>query len=270
MDINQQIANILLAVKEKKPLVHHITNYLTVNDCANIVLALGGSPVMADDLQEVEDMVGIASSLVINMGTLNSRTIESMIAAGKKANSRGIPVIIDPVGVGATPLRLQTAEMLLREIKPAVIRGNMSEIKVLSGLDVAIKGVDSVADASGGEAIAQSFAKERRCVVAITGKTDIISDGTRLCQIGNGHEMLAQVTGTGCMTTSLVGTYCGATNDYFLGAVAGVMTMGLAGELAQQTLTGTEGIGSFRIKLFDYIYNISATHIQKGGKMHCE
>jgi hydroxyethylthiazole kinase len=267
MVMNKQIANILFAVKEKKPLVHHITNYVTVNDCANIVLALGGSPVMADDLHEVEDMVSMASALVINMGTLNSCAIESMIKAGKKANSRRIPVIFDPVGVGATRLRSQTAEMLLREIKPAVIRGNMSEIKVLSGLNVAIKGVDSIADESDGEAIAISFAKKLGCVVAMTGKTDIISDGKRLCLITNGHEMLAQVTGTGCMTTSLVGTYCGATDDYFFGAAAGVMTMGLAGELAQQTLVGNEGIGSFRIKLFDYVYNMTPDHIQKGGKV---
>lgn len=268
MEMLKKAAASFLNVKDKKPLIHHITNYVTVNDCANMVLALGGSPVMADDVQEVTEMVSIASALVINTGTLNSRTIESMLRAGKKANELGIPVVLDPVGVGATSLRTATVKRIISEVQLAVIRGNMSEIKILSGVNVAIKGVDSVADAEDGETIARNLANKLNCVIAITGKTDIITDGQQVCFITNGHEMLTKVTGTGCMTTSLIGTYCGANEDYFASAVAGVMTMGLAGELA--SLQTAEGIGTYKVKLFDVIYNLSQDRLIKGGKLDVE
>lgn len=267
MELLKKSAESLKALKAKKPLVHHITNYVTVNDCANIVLAVGASPVMADDINEVGDMVSIASSLVLNMGTLNSRTIESIIAAGQKANELNIPVVFDPVGIGATPLRNETAERILNSVRLSVIRGNMSEIKILSGLNVEIKGVDSAADDSNGETIAIETAKRFNTVISITGKTDIISDGSRICLINNGHEMLSQVTGTGCMTTSLVGCYCGAVDDKFTAAVSGVMTMGIAGELAQKMLTSADGIGSFRVRLFDSIYNLTPETLLREGRI---
>jgi hydroxyethylthiazole kinase len=267
MAILQKIAESHQNIKEKNPLVHHITNYVTVNDCANIVLAIGGSPVMADDIKEVEEMVSAASSLVLNIGTLNHRTIESMIAAGRMANRLDIPVILDPVGVGATTLRTDTAKKIIHEVKLAVVRGNMSEMKFLAGMDVAIKGVDSVANEEDGEKIAKKLVEKLGGIIAITGKTDIITDGKKTCLIDNGHIMLSNVTGTGCMTSSLIGTYCGAIKDIFLATIAGVMTMGLCGELAYQSLEKGEGIGTFKVKLFDKVYNLSSDIIMKEGKI---
>lgn len=267
MDMLKAIAENLNQVKAKKPLVHHITNYVTVNDCANIVLAIGASPVMADDSQEVEEMVGFAGAMVLNIGTLNARTIESMLKAGQKAKSLHIPVILDPVGVGATTLRTDTAYELIAKVKPDVIRGNMSEIKVLSGMDVGIKGVDSIADGEDGAEVARNLAQRLECVVAITGKDDIIASTTKLCVISNGHEKLSMVTGTGCMATALIGAYCGAGSDAFIGTAAGIMTMGLSGEIAYREL---EGIGSFKIRLFDAVSNMTADTLLKGGRITYE
>ncbi|TGE31701.1 hydroxyethylthiazole kinase [Desulfosporosinus sp. Sb-LF] len=270
MELRAKISANLRAVKEKSPLIHHITNYVTVNDCANIVLAIGGSPVMADDLEEVAEMVGFASALVLNIGTLNSRTIESMLVAGLKAKELGVPIILDPVGVGATKLRTNTSERLIREVKPDVIRGNMSEIKVLAGLDVAIKGVDSLADEQDSSIVAKKLASELNCVIGITGKTDVVSDGLQVCLLDNGHRILSDVTGTGCMTTSLVGTFCGVTNDYYAAVVAGIISMGLAGEIAQASLHHGEGIGTFRARLLDSIYNLTPEILAQEGKIRYE
>lgn len=270
MNMSETLAAALSAVKEKSPLVHHLTNYVTVNDCANITIAIGASPVMADELTEVEEMVGIASALVLNIGTLNSRTIASMLAAGKKAKSLGIPVILDPVGVGATTLRTKTAQQIIEGVHPTVIRGNMSEIKVLAGLDVQTKGVDSTASAENAEDVAKKLASEWKCIVAITGKTDIVSDGTHVCRIDNGHRILSDVSGTGCMSTSLIGSYCGANQDYLTATVAGIVSMGLAGELAEQSLTPQEGIGTFKIRLLDSIYHLTPESLAKGSKVTCE
>lgn len=270
MKIQEKIFESFKNLKEKHPLVHNMTNYVTVNDCANMLLALGASPVMADDINEVEEMVGISSALVLNIGTLNARTIESMLVAGKKAKLLGIPVILDPVGVGATKLRTSTAEKIITEIKPEVIRGNMSEIKVLAGLDVAIKGVDSVADEQDGAEVAKNLAANLGCIIAITGKTDYVSDGTKVCLIDNGHKILADVTGTGCMTTSIVGAFCGANKDYLIATVAGISAMGLAGEIASDSLINKDDIGTFKVRLFDSINNMTPESLAAGGKITCE
>jgi hydroxyethylthiazole kinase len=262
----KSIAQLLQDLKAQKPLVHHLTNYVTANDCANIVLALGGSPVMADDAGEVSEMAGLASALVINIGTLNERTITSMFTAGKRANELGVPIVLDPVGSGATSLRTKTAERYLKEIKLAVLRGNMSEIKTLAGSVGATRGVDSTEDSSGGKELAVSLARKYKCVVAITGAQDVITDGTRVGLIDNGHPTLAHVTGTGCMATSLVGCFCGVTKDYYLAACAGVMTMGLAGEKAFKA-NGSGGIGSFRVSLMDVIYQMGPDDYLLGGKL---
>ncbi len=267
MESLPKIAQLLAEIKNKKPLVHHLTNYVTVNDCANIVLALGASPVMADDEGEVAQMVGLASALVLNIGTLNDRTIRSMLVAGKKANEKGIPVVLDPVGAGATNLRTETAARFLKVIQLAVLRGNMSEIKTLSGVGGATKGVDSTADSAGGREMAVEMARKYKCVVAITGAQDIITDGTRLALIDNGHPALSQVTGTGCMATSLVGCFCGATSDYYLAACGGIMAMGLAGEWAQGDMKLGRGIGTFRVNLMDAISQMTPEDFIKGGKI---
>jgi hydroxyethylthiazole kinase len=267
MEILQEIADLLLKIKNKKPLVHHITNYVTVNDCANITLAIGASPVMADDIGEVEEMVSFASSLVINIGTLNVRSIESMIAAGRGARAKGIPIIFDPVGVGATQLRTATAKRIIEAVHPSVIRGNMSEIKSLAGLNADIKGVDSIAGEEDGEKVARQLSQELDCVIAITGKQDIIAQGDRVCRIDNGQAILSQVTGTGCMATSLVACFCGVAPDLFVGAAGGIMAMGLAGELSKQSLQTGDGIGTFRVRLFDAVGSMTAADILKGGRI---
>ena len=269
MEIRNEIAELLTEVKIKNPLVHHLTNYITANDCANIVLALGGSPVMADEEREVEEMVSIASALVINIGSLTTLTIKAMLKAGKKANKKGIPVILDPVGIGATSLRTNTVKEIVNEVKVSVIRGNMAEIKILAGLKANIKGVDSREEInSEGERIAVELARLYNCVIAVTGAKDIITDGKKVCIIENGHKMLSQVTGTGCMSTSLVGTYSGVTNDYYLSSIAGIVSMGLAGEKAYKSLKNGEGTGTFRVKIIDNISLLTEKDFREGSKVH--
>jgi len=265
MTLRESIAKCLKEVKDKKPLIHHITNYVTVNDCANMALALGASPVMADDIDEVEEMVLLAAALVINMGTLNARTIESMLVAGKKAKESGVPVIFDPVGVGATNLRTSIAAKIIKDVRPSVIRGNMSEIKMIAGINAAIRGVDSVAEEEDGEYVASTLSRKLGCVVAITGKRDIIANYDRVLVIENGHYLLAQVTGTGCMATTLIGCFCGSGGDLLTATAAGIMTMGLAGEVAERSIKPGEGIGTFRMRLFDAVSGLTPEGLLKGG-----
>ena len=267
MNILQVVAQTLVRVREKRPLVHHVTNYVTATDCANIALAAGASPVMAGDMAEAEEMASIASALVINIGTLTVQSVEAMIAAGKRAVELGIPVVFDPVGAGATRLRTRAAERIIREVRPSVIRGNMSEIKILAGLDVNIRGVDSAADESDSAAVARDLAQKLDCVIAITGKRDIVAQGNDICRIDNGHVLLSAVTGTGCMSTTLAGCCCGALKDSFVGTVAGIAFMGIAGEIAQQSLKAGEGIGTFRVRLFDAIWNMTPEIVLSHGKI---
>ncbi len=269
MDYIQSFSETLELIKKERPLVHHITNYVTVNDCANIVLALGGSPVMADDPKEVEEMVSQASSLVLNVGTLNQRTIESFILAGKKANSLGVPVVLDPVGVGATNLRRKTVEAILREVKLSVLRGNMSEIISIYGSGGTTRGVDSMDDSmKGGKEIGLELARRLKCIVAITGKTDIVSDGERIFLLENGHEILSKVTGTGCMTTSLIALCSGTKCSPLHGAIMGTMIMGISGEKAYEAIGHEKHFGSFRAKLFDAIGSFTLEDIRERGKVY--
>lgn len=271
-DITYQIGQILEEMRQKKPLIHHITNYVTVNDCANMVLAIGASPIMADDIDEVEAITSISSALVLNIGTLNARTVESMLAAGKKANALHIPVILDPVGAGASQLRNQTTERLLKEVKISVLRGNMSEIRFVAGLQSTTKGVDaSESDIKNsvetGRSIAESVAKKLGCVTVITGAADILSDGSRTIRIENGTKLLSNVTGTGCMCTSLVGAFCGAASDFLLAAAGGVLSMGIAGELAAES-AGNKGSGSFHIAILDAISMLNAEMLAGRAKLY--
>jgi len=270
-EIVVEVGKLLNGVRNKKPLVHNITNYVTVNDCANILLAIGASPIMADDIKEATDITKISSALVINIGTLNERTIESMIASGKKANQLNIPVVFDPVGAGASEFRNATTKRILEEVKISVLRGNMSEIKFISGLESTTKGVDaSESDIHIGNEkginVAKNLAEKLKCTVAITGVTDIISDGKRAAVLENGTKMLANVTGTGCMTTALVGAFCGAGSDYFIGAISGIMSMGIAGEIAFEK-AGQLGTGSFHIAIMDAISNLNSEIIENIAKI---
>lgn len=265
------IGHLLNEVRNKKPLVHNITNYVTVNDCANILLALGASPIMADDIKEAADITKISSALVINIGTLNERTIESMITSGKTANELNIPVVFDPVGAGASDFRNATTKRILEEVKISVLRGNMSEIKFISGLEASTKGVDaSESDLKSGNdegiKIAKNLADRLNCTVAITGATDIVSDGKRVAILENGTKMLANVTGTGCMTSALVGAFCGAGSDYFIGAISGITAMGISGEIALEK-AGKIGTGSFHIAIIDAISNLNSEIIENMGKV---
>lgn len=269
MELIKDFDEMLKKIKKDKPLVHHITNYVTTNDCANSVLAMGGSPVMADELEEVEEMVSLASSLVLNIGTLNKTVIKSFIVAGKKANSLGIPVVLDPVGVGATKLRTDTVRHILEEVKISVLRGNMSEIKNIYGIKGLTKGVDSTEDSrEGGIEIALGLAKRISCIVVITGVVDIISDGEKIYRIENGHEMLSKVTGTGCMTSSLIGLCCGTHTNNLLAAVMGTAAMGISGELAYESTQKTDQIGTFRIKLMDAIGSLTIDVFKERMKIH--
>ncbi|MGI6143568.1 MAG: hydroxyethylthiazole kinase [bacterium] len=265
MDLLSKVASLRPLIKEKKPLIHHITNFVTVNDCANITLAIGAYPIMATDKTEVEEIVSMASTLVLNTGTLTPDSVKSMLLAGKKANALGVPVILDPVGVGASRLRKKAVAELLTRVKISVLKGNASEIKFLSGLDTGIKGVDATADSKGSEKAARDLAGQLGCVVAITGKRDILSDGLKTYYVDNGQEMLTKITGTGCMTSSLIASYCAVTDDYLQAALGGLMTMGIAGEVAFRALGSNGGPGTFKTKLFDTIFHLTPATIKELG-----
>lgn len=270
-DILDKVGNLLENVKKKKPLVHSITNYVTATDCANIILALGGSPTMADFSKEVEDIAGIASAVVLNMGIINDDMVEAMIIAGKKANACGTPVIFDPVGAGVAPYRNSVAQRLLKEVKINIIRGNISEIKFISGISSVTKGVDaSESDMNMNNEkkikIAQNLAKKLNCVVAITGVDDIISDGEKNVILSNGTKLLASVTGTGCMTSALCGAYAGAGDDYFIAAISAVLSMSLSGEISEEKNKDI-GLGSFHIGIIDAISTLTPSIIKEKAKI---
>ncbi|MBW7572135.1 hydroxyethylthiazole kinase [Caproiciproducens faecalis] len=266
--ITNEVSNAVRILRETVPLVHNITNYVTVNDCANALLAIGASPIMADDIAEAADISAISSALVLNIGTLNQRTIASMLAAGKKANELGIPVVFDPVGAGASKLRNDATREILKQVKITVLRGNISEVSFVAGLNVSTKGVDA-SEADGGNdavAIAKAVAEQLGCTAAITGAVDVISDGKRVIKIHNGHPMLSKVTGTGCMTSALVGAYAGALRDGLTASVAGVVSMGIAGELAYEA-AGQTGTGSFHIAVINALGRLDSELMEKRAKL---
>lgn len=251
-------------VKEVNPLVLHYTNEVTINDCANITLALGASPLMSYSYEEVDEIVNIASAVVINIGTMNSNRLDLFVQAGKAANKFNKPVILDPVGVFATKTRADFTNKLLNEIKFDVIKGNVSEIKYIGGFDVRGKGVDSFDDGEDITEVIKKVAKKLECVVVATGKTDFISDGEKIIKIDNGTTKLKSVTGTGCMTASLIGSYLGASNDKFNSAAMGVLTMSLSGELADKN---NISIGSFKTELMNNIYEMNEEKLREYGRV---
>lgn len=271
MQIMTETASLLDLIRKREPLIHHITNYVTVNDCANVVLAIGASPIMADDVGEVEEVVALADALVLNMGTLNQRTVASMTAAGKRANDLGIPVILDPVGVGISKLRKTTARKICKDIKVSIVRGNLSEISFLAGEASVARGVDSSREDEKNDSgsVARKLSKELGCIVAVTGAVDVITDGQRMVTVSNGHPMLSKVTGTGCMTTSLVGAFAGVTEDLMEAAVGGVASMGIAGELSYERV-GDKGTGSFHMGIMDALSQIDGEIFRKRAKIREE
>ena len=267
---------ILKNVNKKHPLVHAITNYVTVNDCANMALACGSAPIMADDINEVEEIVSICNALVINIGTLNERTIASMIRAGQKANQLGLPVILDPVGAGASKLRTDTALELLKQVKFAVVRGNISEIKTIDQGSGTTKGVDADSNDALNDGNLDQIVKFTKrlsaktgAVIAVTGAIDVVADQKKAFVIKNGHPMMSRITGTGCMLTMLIGGYCGANPDDLLVATAtAVSCMGLCGELAfEKVWAQKEGTASFRTYIIDFMSNMNAEILERGMKI---
>ena len=261
-------------LRSRCPLIHNITNYVTVNDCANMVLACGASPIMADDAAEVEDITTICGGLNINIGTLNSRTIESMLKAGKKANTLGHPVVLDPVGAGASQLRTDTANRLLREVKFTVIRGNISEIKTLASGAGTTKGVDAdavdavtEANLDDGVALVKAFAKQTGCIIAVTGAIDLVSDGERCWCIRNGRAEMSRITGTGCQLSALMTAFLVANPDRKLdAAAAAVCMMGLAGEIGWANMQPGDGNSTYRDRIIDAIFNMTSDALEEGAK----
>ncbi|HET7759674.1 MAG TPA: hydroxyethylthiazole kinase [Gaiellaceae bacterium] len=240
----------LAAIRERKPLVHQITNYVVMNETANATLAIGALPVMAHAPQEVEEMASAASALVLNIGTLSDGWVEAMIAAGRAANAAGVPVVLDPVGAGATEYRTDTCKRLLDVLELAVVRGNSAEIATLAGREAEIRGVEAVGD-GGGPDLAREAAKVLGCVVAVTGPVDHVSDGETVNTVANGHELMGTVTGTGCMSTAITGCFLGVQPHALTAATDALVAFGVAGEDAAE---GAKGPGSFNVALYDALY----------------
>ncbi len=256
----------LQAVKQKTPLVHAITNVVTVNDCANSLLAVGASPAMCEAADEVFEFSQLAGSLYLNLGTLTKEQEMAVYLAIRGATLKGIPVILDPVACGAIPRKKATIERLRHFGRFTVIKGNLGEIKALAGLAARVRGVDSLDEGNDGLEACQTLARAYGCVVAATGKVDIVTDGQRACLIENGTEMLTRITGAGCMAGALVAGFCGAYEDAFGATVAALLTMSLAGELAQET-SGGELPGTFRAHLIDQISLVDDALIEKRGRV---
>lgn len=261
-------------VREKAPLIHNITNYVTVNDVANVLLACGGSPIMADDLGEVAEVTALCGGLNINIGTLNQSTIPAMILAGQKSNQLDHPVLLDPVGAGASKLRTETAIKIMNEVKLTAIRGNISEIKTLANGSGSTKGVDAdVADALTEENLKiainfiKSFSEKTGCIIAVTGAIDIVADKDKAYIIRNGRAEMGKVTGTGCQLSSLVTAFIVANPDNKLeAAAAAVMMMGVAGEIGYENLLETDGNLTYRNKIIDAIYNMDGETLEERAK----
>lgn len=261
-------------VRKTKPLVHNITNYVTVNDVANMILACGASPVMADDEAEAADITCICGGLNINIGTLNQSTVKSMFSAGKKSNELGHKLVLDPVGAGASKFRTDTAVNLIKEIKFDVIRGNISEIKTLASGSGFTKGVDACASDSVTEEnllssidFIKAFAKKMNCVIAATGAVDLVSDSEKCFVIRNGRPEMSKITGTGCQLSGLTAAFIISNPDNVLtAAAAAVCAMGLAGEIGWRLMQEGDGNTAYRNKIIDAIFNMDGNILEKGAK----
>ncbi|MBP2133352.1 hydroxyethylthiazole kinase [Methanomicrobium sp. W14] len=258
-------AEMLTKIRSEKPVVHHITNYVTVNDCANITICAGASPVMADSKDEVSEMVSIAGALVLNIGTLNHDIIESMLIAGNTANDLGIPVILDPVGAGATKLRTKAALKLTDELIISVIKGNAGEIGVLAGAKATVRGVDSGSLEDDPVQTALKCSELTGAVVALSGPKDIVTDGSSVLSVENGHPMMVNLSGTGCMASSLTGAFSAVcSDDYLVAAASALATFGLCGEKAS---VYAKGPYSFRTGLCDELYRLRPVELGVDAKI---
>lgn len=265
--------NKLIHIKDSvildEPLIHCITNHITINDCANIVLAVGGKPIMAEHYEEVYEITRSAQSLAVNLGNISDDRMKSMIISGNAAYEKGIPSIIDIVGVACSSLRMNFAKKFIEQCRPSVIKGNMSEIKAISGMAIQSKGIDVnredvITQDNIGENIAliKNLAIQTKSVIVATGAIDIISDGNKSYIIQNGCKELSRITGTGCMLNALIATFI-STKDIINGAILGTVIMGVSGELAKHA----KGLGSFKIELLDWISTIQEKNLLGEAKI---
>jgi len=252
-------------VRKEKPLIHHLTNWVTIYDCANLVKVFGASPVMAHAPEEVAQMSGIASALVLNIGTLTVDLIKAMKIAAQSANKKGIPVILDVCGAGATELRDKSCFELLNQRRIDIIKGNASEIARIAGLSVKTKGVDSSKVEMDLVQLAKKLAQARSCVVVITGKVDIVSDARKSIIIKNGDAMMGNIVGTGCMAASAIATFAAVEKDYVLAAAAGLACFEIAAECAVKK---AKGPGTFKEQLYDHIYALNKNTVERLQKVY--
>ena len=272
--MEQVLKTMLENMRAKSPLVHNITNYVTVNDVANVLLAAGGSPIMSDDADDVEDITSICGGLNINIGTLNKNTIPSMFLAGKKANALGHIVLLDPVGAGASRLRTDTANRLMQEVRFDAVRGNISEIKTLCTGSGSTKGVDAdavdavtEANLDDGVQLVKAFAAQTGCIIAVTGAIDLVSDGERCWCIRTGRAEMSRITGTGCQLSALMTAFLVANPDRKLdAAAAAVCMMGLAGEIGWANMQPGDGNSTYRNRISDAIFNMTGDALEEGAK----
>jgi hydroxyethylthiazole kinase len=258
------ICHNLELVRRQAPLVHNITNYVAMNLTANALLAVGASPVMAHAPEEVEDMVNIASALVINIGTLSKHWVDTMLKAALQAEKKGIPIIYDPVGAGATPYRTQTIRSLIQAVPPAIVRGNASEIMAVAGDSAKTKGVDSAAAAGSALASARHLSEAHRCVVCISGETDYVIDKKDVARINNGHPLMPRVTGLGCTASALCGAFAAVNPDHFIATASAMAVMGIAGEIAAAK---AHGPGSLLVEFLDALFNLTGAEIERRLKI---
>lgn len=269
-----ELKTVLDQLRATTPLVHNITNDVTINDCANALLAIGGSPIMGNDVKDVSEITQICQALVINIGTLTDATVEAMFGAGERAGELSHPIILDPVGAGASKMRTETAARILDELPVAIVRGNMSEIKALASGATTTRGVDACPDdavtrenLAESAVFARAFAKSAGVVVAITGAIDIVADAEHAVALFNGSPMQGRITGAGCMLSSITGAFAVASDDYLVGAVAAVASMGLAGQIAEGRMGELDGNGSFRTYLLDALFNLTGDALLAGAKI---
>jgi len=252
-------------IRSMQPVVHHLTNWVTIYDCAQVVKSMGGSPVMAHASEEVEDMVSIASSLVLNIGTLDTDFVDAMIKAALAANKKGIPVVLDVCGAGATPLRDRKSAQLLKEARIDIIKGNASEIARVAGANARTRGVDALEVAADMAPRAARLAKAYHCVVVVTGKEDIVTDGKRIYSVRNGHELMTHVVGTGCMAASVIGAAAAVEKDLCLAAVSGLVCYEIAAERAAAV---SPGPGGFKESLFNELFSLNRAAVDGAQKVY--
>jgi hydroxyethylthiazole kinase len=254
----------LRRLRERKPLVHQITNYVVMNETANATLALGALPVMAHAREEVAEMADLASALVLNIGTLSPPWVEAMLVAGRAAGARGTPVVLDPVGAGATRYRTETAKRILDEVPVTVLRGNAGEVATLVGVEAEVRGVESIVGGGDPSELAREAARSLGVVVSVTGPVDHVSDGVRILAIANGHPLLATVTGTGCMSSALTGCFLAVADSPLDGAAEALVAFGVAGEDAARAARGP---GSFHVGLYDALAALDPETLDERAKV---